>query len=1148
MKKILLSTIFSLFLGNFISQSQTTLTCGATFTDNGGLTGNYLDNSDVTYIISPTTPGEMVSVIFNSFETEGLYDGLYVYNGNSITSPQIASINPGGNVPGSLPGAFWGSDIPEIITSSSPDGCLTFRFRSDGSINKAGWTASVVCGTVSFCAKPIDVSINGISFNSASLNWSEINAAAQWEIIVQPATDTPPSASSAGIIANSMPYSITNLQQGISYKAYVRSICSATTSSNWSTSLNFSPTSCSAPTTIIATNISSNSAVLNWSSLNATQWEVIVQPAADSPPTSTSNGVLTSTNTYNATGLVLGTPYKAYVRKICSNTISSDWGFSSSFSATNSCSAPTSITTNSVTENSATFNWNVGVNTNQWQVEVRPALWPAPTTSTTGTIVNQNTYTATDLVLGTSYKFYVRSVCNSGYLTTWSTGFPFSTSVTLPPLTTSTSTYTPEQLVTNVLINNPCISVTNVTSSTGTNFGSTNGIGYFTNTNPTFPLSSGIVLSTGNVNNVPGPNNSVLSDGSPNWTGDSQLESIILAGTGNTMQSFNATKLEFDFTSLNEFMSFNFLFASDEYGTYQCAYADAFAFLLTDLTTGVTTNLAVVPGTTTPVSVVTIRDLINNTSCPSVNSGFFGTYFAGANAYASATNFNGQTVEMSASSAIISNHPYHIKLVIADRGDSIYDSAVFIKAGSFTSGPPACADKIELVAFIDANANGVKDTNEVNFTYGNFVYQLNNTGNLNNISSPFGNYTLYDSNPINTYDFSYSLNSESATNFSVGTTNYNDINIPLGSGTTTLYFPIVLTNPYNDVSVSILPVTPPRPGFNYTNKIIYRNLGIATTSGTVTFTKSPLTTITYVSQTGVVNNSTGLSYDFTNLAPFETRNFNVIMSVPGIPTVNIDDVLTNSATVSAPSGDINLTNNSYSNSQVVVASYDPNDKSETHGGKIQFNQFTTNDYLYYTIRFQNEGTANAINIKIEDLLDSRLDESSIRVVSASHNYFMKRVNNQITFNFDYINLPPALANQDLSKGYVFFKIKLKPGFTVGDVIPNAANIYFDSNPAIVTNTFNTEFVTALDTLDFEAGNLIIFPNPTNDFVQISLKNNNDNIKDVTIYDVVGKTVKEVKSINSYQTNLNVSELSSGIYMIEVISENNLKQIKKLIIK
>jgi hypothetical protein len=171
---------------------------------------------------------------------------------------------------------------------------------------------------------------------------------------------------------------------------------------------------------------------------------------------------------------------------------------------------------------------------------------------------------------------------------------------------------------------------------------------------------------------------------------------------------------------------------------------------------------------------------------------------------------------MTASSQIIANHPYHIKLVVADRGDNAFDSAVFIQAGSFTSGPPECNDKIKLVAFIDTNSNGVKDTGESNFSYGSFVYQQNNVGDTYNVSSPFGEHTLYDSNSSNTYDFSYGINAEYAAYYSAGTTNYNDINIPVGSGTQTFYFPITVTQGYNDVSITIIPIGQPRPGFNYT--------------------------------------------------------------------------------------------------------------------------------------------------------------------------------------------------------------------------------------------------------------------------------------------------------------------------------------------
>ena len=1053
MKKQLLLSLFALFFLGFIGHAQAP-TCGGAFTDPAGPNANYASNTDYTVTICPTVPGEMVNVIFTSFNTEPNYDGLYIYNGNSTASPQISSANPAGLAPSNLPGAFWGTSIPEIVSSTSPDGCLTFRFVSDNSLENPGWTANVVCGTVTGCFKPTNLVVSNLVYGGATFGWNDNSA--------------------------------------------------------------------------------------------ATQWEVLFLPAAAAAPVATTTGVITSSNPYVATGLTSGTSYRAYVRAICDATTSSNWSNPSNSFIVPNCGIPTGITTNGVSSTTATINWTS--NASQWEVITLPSTAPAPTSTSTGTIVNQNSYTATGLTIGTTYKFYIRTICTTTVTSTWSSGYSFSAYNTLPPLTTNSTLYTNEQLVSNVLINNSCITISNVTSSTGTNFASTNGIGYFTNSNPTFPLSSGVVLSTGNVNNVAGPNTSILSDGLTTWPGDSQLEAIITTATGQAMNSKNATKLEFDFTSLNEFMSFNFLFASDEYGTFQCSFSDAFAFLLTDLVTGVTTNLAVVPGTTTPVSVVTIRDNILNNGCNSVNEGFFGTSNEGANIYSSATNFNGQTTEMTASSVILPNHPYHIKLVVADRSDTAYDSAVFIKAGSFTSGPPQCYDKINLVAFVDSNNNGIKETGEVNFSYGSFVSQQNNAGATSSIFSPFGEYTIYDSNPTNTYDFSYALDSEYAGYYSSGTTNFNDISIAIGSGTQTLYFPITLTNSYNDVTVTIVPTSQPVPGFNYTNKVVYKNLGIAPASGQISFTKDPNVMINTISVPGSISTATGFTYDFANLQPYESRFINVSMSVPAIPVVNIDDILTNSASISTPSSDINSTNNLSNNTQIVVASYDPNDKMESHGETIQFNQFAANDYLYYTIRFQNEGTANAISVRIEDLLDAQLDETSIRVVSASHSYYMTRVGNLINWNFNFINLPPALANEELSKGYVFFKVKLKPGFAVGDIIPNTANIFFDTNPAIVTNTFNTEFTAALNNLDFNSGNFLLYPNPATDLVQISSNINSGNIESIVIFDVLGKVVKKVEAVNSNQTNINVSELSSGVYMVEVATDNKLKQVKKLVIK
>jgi len=255
-------------------------------------------------------------------------------------------------------------------------------------------------------------------------------------------------------------------------------------------------------------------------------------------------------------------------------------------------------------------------------------------------------------------------------------------------ITVNTSTYTVPELVTDVLVDKDCIPVNNITWKTGNtnSFGSSNGIGYFENTNPNFPLTSGVILSTGEVHNAPGPNNSQLDDGNTVWTGDSDLEATLLAA-GITMNSTNATVLEFDFIPFSSNFDFKFVFASEEYGNYQCQFSDAFAFLLTNKLTGETTNLAVVPNTTTPISVVTIRNSLYNSSCSSENPAYFGKFNGGSEAARSATNFNGQTVPMSASSTtLVPNTPYHIKLVIADRQDNKADSAIFLGANSFNVG------------------------------------------------------------------------------------------------------------------------------------------------------------------------------------------------------------------------------------------------------------------------------------------------------------------------------------------------------------------------------------------------------------------------------------------------------------------------------
>lgn len=262
----------------------------------------------------------------------------------------------------------------------------------------------------------------------------------------------------------------------------------------------------------------------------------------------------------------------------------------------------------------------------------------------------------------------------------------------------STNTFTPQELVEDLLINSGCIQNIQVTNTVGGNFSGTDeSYGYFNANGSTFPFAEGIVLSTGRLSNVPGPNNSLSDDDAPGWIGDTDLEIAL-----NVSNTTNATILEFDFIPNADNVRFRYLFASEEYqegDPNTCRFSDAFAFLIRPVG-GDYTNIALVPGTQTPVLVTTVHPEIPG-GCPAINETYFGSF----NGVDVPINFNGQTTILTAESPVIPNQPYHIKLVIADEENFRFDSAVFLEANSFNisanlgddrsfvNGNPICFDE-----------------------------------------------------------------------------------------------------------------------------------------------------------------------------------------------------------------------------------------------------------------------------------------------------------------------------------------------------------------------------------------------------------------------------------------------------------------------
>lgn len=237
--------------------------------------------------------------------------------------------------------------------------------------------------------------------------------------------------------------------------------------------------------------------------------------------------------------------------------------------------------------------------------------------------------------------------------------------------------YSSQQLIEDILINNNCIQNIEVTNTVGGTFqNGTKSYGYFDANGSSFPLERGLVLSTGQINHVPGPNTNLSDDDAPSWGGDIDLEQAL-----NISNSTNATSIEFDFVPSADFIQFRYLFASEEYqenSPNTCIYSDAFAFLIKP-EGGTYTNIAVVPGSNTPVLVTTVHSGIPG-ACAPINEQYFESW-NGANV---PINFNGQTKILTAETEVIPNQRYHIKLVIADEANYRYDSAVFLEAESFT--------------------------------------------------------------------------------------------------------------------------------------------------------------------------------------------------------------------------------------------------------------------------------------------------------------------------------------------------------------------------------------------------------------------------------------------------------------------------------
>ncbi|MEO0330580.1 MAG: OmpA family protein, partial [Bacteroidota bacterium] len=203
--------------------------------------------------------------------------------------------------------------------------------------------------------------------------------------------------------------------------------------------------------------------------------------------------------------------------------------------------------------------------------------------------------------------------------------------------------------------------------------GTYQALGFFNSEVPDFPIPKGIILSTGIATNAIGPNHAQGASSVFYHDGDEELSKL-----SGGHQTHDAAVLEFTFFPTHNTIAFDYLFASEEYPEYvNKGFNDVFAFILTDLHTKKSRNLAIVPGTQLSVHI----DHINAEK----NAEWFVANDRRQSSYYSSLEYDGLTTMMTAEANVVPGRPYRIKLAIADVYDGKLDSGVILREKSFRS-------------------------------------------------------------------------------------------------------------------------------------------------------------------------------------------------------------------------------------------------------------------------------------------------------------------------------------------------------------------------------------------------------------------------------------------------------------------------------
>lgn len=616
--------------------------------------------------------------------------------------------------------------------------------------------------------------------------------------------------------------------------------------------------------------------------------------------------------------------------------------------------------------------------------------------------------------------------------------------------------------------------------------------------------------------------------------------------TGSAMVNINGSNPPFNFLWSNGATTQQI--SSAALGSYSCVITDALGCSVTKSTTISAVSPINVAVSTAPVTC----QFNSDGSVTATVSGGTPPYTYSYSNGASTSNSSGLGVG-------------NYSLTVTDaNGCSTYKFFVISNSNSNN----ACYCTISGHVYVDGNADCIYDSGEngienIMIHCSGIGYTFTDANGYYSFQVPTGTYTI--SEQVNAY---YPL--------AACQSNSNSVNVVAASGCN------MTVDLGNDVStihdlkiVTINSTTPPIPGNNYQQKVIVKNEGTVSESviqlGYEQDSQLPFVNSSSPSFTQPNSTTYPLYYTIQSGFPTLVPNGNSVMllnyTTPTDIPLGTSLTFYDSVAHVGPIEDnwiLDYTpwNNVNTYQTTVIGSYDPNYKevSPKGIGAPGYIASTTTEFDY-TIHFQNEGSYYAQNIYITDQLDSDLDWTTLKPGYSDYTYTTTvSETGLVTFTFNNIHLPwKADFGDAMSSGVINYSISRKTTNPQGTEFTNSANIFFDYNPPITTNTtLNTlnDLIAGTEEnkpvkVNNEEISVELFPVPASDNLTIRVNNISKNEEaSISIIDIMGNTVLTNKlklEEGSNSVTHNISKLAKGTYLTKIQFSDGSNIVKKIIV-